>query len=269
MIFGVRGAARWFAAPILLVGLALFAACEKTDSKAGEQSGDAETAQVQGPYSDLESRAAYAIGIRAGKRLKEEKVEYDLDILLQGLRDVLEGGELLLTAEELAQSREQYREARMEIERSEEAERLSRMVRPNQPYPGEAEKNKKEAVEFLEANAKKEGVVVHSSGLQYRVLKSGEGRQPLPTDRVRVHYKGHFLDGSEFDNSYERGKPNEFELRVLIPGWRLALQLMREGDHWELFIPPDLGYGPEGMAGTAPNALLRFEVELIEVIKSE
>ncbi|MDQ7010964.1 MAG: FKBP-type peptidyl-prolyl cis-trans isomerase [Mariprofundaceae bacterium] len=119
---------------------------------------------------------------------------------------------------------------------------------------------------FLKENARKEGVVTRPSGLQYRILRAGNGNRPRYTDEVTVHYRGTHLDGSEFDNSYSRGKPAVFRLNRVIPGWTEALQLMREGAKWQLFIPPELAYGSRG-AGSAigPNETLVFDVELLKI----
>lgn len=123
---------------------------------------------------------------------------------------------------------------------------------------------------YLEANKAKEGVIVTDSGLQYRVIESGEGKSPSAADYVTVHYAGRLIDGSEFDSSYKRGEPATFPAGRLIPGWTEALQLMKEGDKWELAIPADIAYGEEGAGGVIPgNATLVFDVELIEVLTME
>ena len=119
---------------------------------------------------------------------------------------------------------------------------------------------------FLVENAKKQGVVTTASGLQYKVLKEGEGRSPNAEDSVRVHYRGTFIDGSEFDSSYQRGVPIDFPLNGVISGWTEVCQLMKEGSHYEVYLPPELGYGARG-AGSAipPHATLIFEIELLRV----
>lgn len=119
---------------------------------------------------------------------------------------------------------------------------------------------------FLKDNAMKEGVVTLPSGLQYRVIKQGEGISPERTDQVTVHYRGTLVDGTEFDSSYKRNQPSTFPVNRVIPGWTEALQLMREGDQWQLFIPSNLAYGPRGNSSIGPNKTLIFDVELIKVI---
>ena len=117
-------------------------------------------------------------------------------------------------------------------------------------------------------NAKKEGVITRASGLQYKVIKSGTGASPQPTDRVKVHYHGTLIDGTVFDSSVQRGQPITFPVNGVIPGWVEALQLMKEGDKWQLFIPANLAYGDHSPgAGIPPNSVLIFEVELIDIEK--
>ena len=129
-----------------------------------------------------------------------------------------------------------------------------------------SEKNKMEGVKFLSENKNKEGVVELPSGLQYKIITDGKGKSPGPTDTVETHYRGTLLDGTEFDSSYKRGQTAEFPVNRVIAGWTEALQLMKEGSKWELYIPGDLAYGPNGAGGDiGPNATLIFEVELIAV----
>lgn len=126
--------------------------------------------------------------------------------------------------------------------------------------------HKQQGLEFLAENGKKDGVVTTESGLQYRVIVDGRGKSPKSTDMVRVHYAGRLIDGSEFDSSYKRGEPAQFPVNGVIAGWTEALQLMKEGAKWEVYIKADLGYGDRGYPGVIPGgATLIFEVELIEV----
>ncbi len=130
-------------------------------------------------------------------------------------------------------------------------------------------KNLKEGEAFLAANAKKEAVTTLPSGLQYKVLKSGKGKSPKATDTVKVHYHGTLLDGTVFDSSVERGEPATFPVNGVIPGWVEALQIMKEGDKWQLTIPPKLAYGERGAGGKiGPNSVLVFDVELLSIEKS-
>ena len=132
-----------------------------------------------------------------------------------------------------------------------------------------AETNKQAGKEFLAENAKRSGVVVLPSGLQYEVLAEGKGRKPKATDKVQCHYHGTLIDGQVFDSSIQRGTPAVFGVNQVIPGWVEALQLMPEGSRWKLYIPSDLAYGEQGAGGSIPaNATLIFEVELIKILKS-
>ena len=132
------------------------------------------------------------------------------------------------------------------------------------------DKNKKEGEAFLAANKSKDGVKTLPSGLQYKVIKSGTGATPGPTDVVQAHYKGTLLDGTVFDSSYDRGKPETFPVNGVIPGWTEALQLMKVGDKWELFVPANLAYKETGAGSDiGPNAVLLFDVELLDVGKGD
>ena len=130
-----------------------------------------------------------------------------------------------------------------------------------------AETNKQAGKEFLAENAKRSGVVVLPSGLQYEVLAEEKGRKPKATDKVQCHYHGTLIDGQVFDSSIQRGTPAVFGVNQVIPGWVEALQLMPEGSRWKLYIPSDLAYGEQGAGGSIPaNATLIFEVELIKIL---
>jgi len=129
-----------------------------------------------------------------------------------------------------------------------------------------AEINKKEGEAFLAENKKKEGVKTLPSGLQYKILTEGSGKTPKETDTVTTHYRGTLIDGTEFDSSFKRGQPASFTVNGVIKGWTEALQLMKEGSKWQLFIPSDLAYGDRGAGGQiGPHATLIFEVELISI----
>jgi FKBP-type peptidyl-prolyl cis-trans isomerase FklB len=129
----------------------------------------------------------------------------------------------------------------------------------------QGEKNKKEGEAFLAENKKKDGVKTLPSGLQYKVLAEGKGKTPKATDTVTVHYRGTLTDGTEFDSSYKRNQPASFPVNGVIKGWTEALQLMKEGSKWQLFIPASLAYGEPGRPGIPPNSVLIFDVELISV----
>jgi hypothetical protein len=143
---------------------------------------------------------------------------------------------------------------------------------PAPARPGAAadgERNRRAGEAFLARNRAADGVVTLKSGLQYRVLKAGDGRRPTLEDTVVVHYRGTLLDGTEFGNSYRDGRPGTFPLRASIAGWREALQLMPAGSKWQLFVPPHLAYGERGGGAIGPNATLIFEAELVSVTERD
>ncbi len=119
---------------------------------------------------------------------------------------------------------------------------------------------------FLAENAKRDGVVVLESGLQYEVLSAGDGAKPTREDSVRTHYHGTLIDGSVFDSSYQRGQPAEFPVGGVIAGWTEALQLMNAGSKWRLYVPSELAYGAQGVGSIPPHSTLVFDVELLDVL---
>lgn len=132
-----------------------------------------------------------------------------------------------------------------------------------------AEENAEKGKKFLAENAKKSGVDTLSDGIQYKIIKKGDGATPTETDVVKVHYKGTLIDGTEFDSSIKRGEPAEFQLNRVIPGWTKALKQMPVGSKWEIFIPADQAYGPRGGGPIGPNETLIFEVELLDIVTPE
>jgi FKBP-type peptidyl-prolyl cis-trans isomerase len=202
----------------------------------------------------LAQRAGYAIGQNIGNSLKQTGVEIDLKTFLRGMQDALAGKKLLLSDEDIEK-------VMMEFGRQEQANRAAQQKLM-------AEKNTKEGAAFLAANGKKDGVKTTQSGLQYKVTKRGSGLTPKAASRVRVHYEGRLISGKVFDSSFKRGEPAEFPVNGVIKGWTEALQLMKEGDEWELYIPSTLGYGTRGTgADIGPNATLIFKVQLIKVLQ--
>jgi FKBP-type peptidyl-prolyl cis-trans isomerase FklB len=197
-------------------------------------------------------KASYALGMNFGTGLRKQSIDIDPAILARGLRDSFSNGKTLLTEDEakavLTQLQSDVRKKQQEL-----ALQL-----------GEA--NKKQGLEFLEANKTKDGVVTLPSGLQYKVLQEGTGPKPAPTDTVVCNYRGTLLDSTEFDSSYKRGQPATFPVTGVIKGWTEALQLMPVGSKWQLFIPSALAYGEHGAGGQiGPNATLIFEVELLSI----
>jgi FKBP-type peptidyl-prolyl cis-trans isomerase len=197
-------------------------------------------------------KLSYSIGMDIGGNLKRGSVEVDPDMLAKGLKDSYGGGKTLLTEDEARQTLQTAQKALM-AKQAEEKLKIG-------------EKNKADGEKFLAENAKKEGVKTLPSGLQFREITPGKGKSPKATDTVTTHYKGTLIDGTEFDSSYKRGEPVSFPVSGVIAGWTEALQLMKEGAKWQLFIPSNLAYGERGAGrDIGPNATLIFEVELISV----
>ena len=197
-------------------------------------------------------RLGYSFGMDIGSALRRQSIELDVDALNRGLKDAYIGGKTLLTEEESRREIEKYQQRLME----QQAEAMRQL----------SEKNKAEGEKFLAENGKKEGVTALPSGLQYKVITPGSGKSPKLSDSVTTHYKGTLIDGTEFDSSYKRGEPATFPVSGVIAGWTEALQLMKEGAKWQIFLPPALAYGDRGAGrDIGPNATLIFEVELISV----
>jgi len=199
-------------------------------------------------------KVSYVIGLDMGNSLKKNMVDVDIEILEKGIKDALSGAKPLMTEQEMKQTIMALQKD-LQAKQQEQVKVL-------------AEKNKKEGEAFLAENKKKQGVITMPSGLQYKILTDGKGKSPKATDAVTVNYKGTLIDGTEFDSSYKRGQPATFTVNGVIPGWTEALQLMREGSKWKLFVPSNLAYGERGAGGPiGPNAVLIFEVELLSVKK--
>jgi FKBP-type peptidyl-prolyl cis-trans isomerase FklB len=203
------------------------------------------------PLTTVNEQASYGIGYDFGNRLMRDGATIEVEAFMRGFRDGLNDAKPELTDEQVQAAMDKYLAA-LGAKRAE-------MLK------AQAEKNKAEGAAFLAANAKKEGVRTTPSGLQYKVLKAGAGESPKATDIVRVHYQGSFIDGSVFDGSGK--EPVQFGVNQVIPGWTEALQLMRPGDKLQLFIPSNLAYGERGNPRIPPNAVLIFEVELLEIVK--
>jgi len=201
---------------------------------------------------DRKDKESYSLGYQFGQSLKLQGVEINLDVYTSGIKDALGGKESQMTSEEI---------------RSTITSLQQRLMAAQQKALKElAAKNLSESKAFLAENGKKEGIKTLPSGLQYKVLTEGSGKIPKPEDTVTVHYKGTLIDGTEFDSSYKRGQPATFQVKGVIKGWTEALQLMKEGSKWQLFIPPGLGYGERGAGSTIPpNSTLIFEVELLTI----
>lgn len=198
-------------------------------------------------------KLSYALGLGIGRQLAQMGAEQlSIDDFAQAIKDVVAGGQLKLDEAEAQVIVQEFFQKQEEKQRAAAAEM--------------GKKAKEEGEKYLAENAKKEGVVTLPSGLQYLVIKEGNGKRPKATDKVKCHYEGMLVDGTLFDSSVQRGEPATFPLNQVIAGWTEGLQLMPEGSKYRFFIPYTLGYGERGAgASIPPFAALVFDVELIEV----
>ncbi|MGH8107209.1 MAG: FKBP-type peptidyl-prolyl cis-trans isomerase [Arenimonas sp.] len=258
MILNVRNTL----APLALVAVILSSAACKGNSAGGEKeaSKEAEKAEKHEPVIkgiaglDTERKQfSYMIGMDIGKSISPVKDEIDVETLVEAMKTVMKDGKPLLTDEQAKQIGQAFGERMMAKQMAERELAVK--------------KNLEEGVKFLAENKKKPNVKTTESGLQYMIMRPGNGPKPKATDIVSAHYLGTFLDGKKFDSSYDTGQPAEFVLTNVIPGWTEGLQLMSVGSKFKFWIPADLAYGAEGQGRMPPNATLVFEVEL-QAIKS-
>lgn len=193
-------------------------------------------------------KLSYSIGVSITKNMKKQDTEFDLDVLIQGMKDGLSGKKLLMTDKEIRAVLNNYQS---EIRRNAAVSKRQAM-----------EDNKKKGEEFLAKNKSKPGVITLASGVQYKIVKEGSGRAPLDSELVEVVYRGTLLDGTEFDGT--DGHPVNLKANSLIAGWKEVMRLMPQGSKWEIYIPHNLAYGERGVgADIGPNETLIFEVELL------
>jgi FKBP-type peptidyl-prolyl cis-trans isomerase len=228
------------------------AASSAAPAKATAPAAGKQTTEAVPTLATPKEKLSYALGMDVGRQLKAASVDVDPAILARGVIDTLTGSKTLMTDEELHafmvefQAQLRQKQVAMAKERG--------------------DKNKKEGAAFLAENKTKEGVIALPSGLEYKVLKAGEGPKPTAADTVMCNYRGTLIDGKEFDSSYKRNQPATFPVTGVIKGWTEALQLMPVGSKWQLFVPSELAYGERGAAGAIePNATLIFEVELLSI----
>lgn len=210
------------------------------------------------PTADLESlegKVSYILGYNNVEQLQSQGVELDAEAFSAGVRAAVAGEDSAIGEEEARAAFEEFQEQMMAQAQSE--------------FEAAAEENRARSEAFLTENAEAEGVMTTESGLQYKVLEMGDGEKPAVENTVQVHYEGRLINGEVFDSSIERGEPVEFALNQVIPGWTEGLQLMPEGSRFELYIPSDLAYGPNGSQRIGPNQALIFVVELLDANYSE
>ncbi|REC93674.1 FKBP-type peptidyl-prolyl cis-trans isomerase [Kushneria indalinina] len=226
---------------------------QATQQEQTQQNGNDASAQQQDDFESDQARLAYAVGVTLARNLHEDMEDLDVDNFTSGIKDVYDGDDIRLSDQQIGDALQQYQQQMI-------AEQQQQMQQ-------QAEENAQAGQQFLEENAGKDGVETTDSGLQYRVMESGDdsGAQPGDEDQVRVNYEGRTIDGEVFDSSYERGEPVTFQTNQVIPGWQEALKMMHPGDQWEIYVPSDLAYGEAGTGPIEPNQTLIFKVELLDV----
>ena len=251
-----------FAAPLVLASLVLsLSACKSETTDEAAPAAEAAAAGEPGApiipgIAGLETERAqvsYMIGRDIANSMKVIKDDLDLEILRQAMEDTFQERDSKLTDEQMKEIQAAFT-TKLQARQAAEAAEL-------------AAKSKSEGEAFLAENKAKPGVQVTESGLQYRVERAGNGATPTASDVVRVHYKGTLLNGETFDSSYDRGEPAEFGLGQVIPGWSEGVQLMKVGSKYTFWIPAELAYGEAGGGPIPANAMLTFEVELMEIVK--
>jgi FKBP-type peptidyl-prolyl cis-trans isomerase FklB len=242
---------KWLAMAVVGGLLAMRVGAEEVTAVKTEAAKDPE-AQVLKSDAD---KISYAIGVDMAKGLKRSGLDIQSDMLARGMKDAASGGAMLMTEEEVRGTLAKL-----------QAEMMKKQAEARKAMEAGSGEKKKEGEAFLAANKAKEGVVTLPSGLQYKIIKAGDGKKPANTDSVECNYRGTLIDGTEFDSSYKRGQPATFRVTGVIPGWTEALQLMPEGSKWQLFIPSELAYGPRGAGGAiGPNETLIFELDLLGI----
>jgi len=214
--------------------------------------GGAVLAQKKEPPKTQKEKVSYSIGINIGKNMKMQGLDIDQGFFTQGLKDGLNNAKTAMSDKDMEATMKTF------------SQEMTTKMQAKQKSDGE--KNSKAGEAFLAANKKKDGVITLPSGLQYKILKAGTGAKPTASQTVTCNYRGTLIDGTEFDSSYKRGEPAEFPVGQVIKGWVEALQLMPVGSKWQLFIPSDLAYGPNGQGPViGPNAVLIFDIELLSI----
>ena len=227
-----------------IVGICLLAGCNQQEA----------STKAIGPITSDIDKASYSIGLNMGKQMAQIKDNINFDVVNQGINDAFTGAELKLTSDEIRASLTEFQQ-RLQTAQAEKTNKA-------------AATNQKAGEDFLTTNKTAEGVQTTESGLQYKVITAGTGETPKSTDTVVTHYKGTLIDGTEFDSSYKRGQPATFPVTGVIKGWTEALQKMKVGGKWQLFIPSALAYGERGAGqNIGPNSVLIFELELLEIKK--
>ena len=213
---------------------------------------------VAGPVmaQDLASekgKLSYSVGWDIGEDIQRRGGEFDVETIIAAIRDSSAGKEPQVPAEEMVA----LLTALQQKVRQEQAEAFRKL----------AEENQKASEAFLAENLKKNGIVALPSGIQYRIIEEGDGARPGMTSTVKVHYRGSKTDGLEFDSSFARGVPEEFQVETVLKGWQEVLPLMKTGSTWQVFIPPEMAFGTRGNPPVGPNETLIFDLKLVEIVQ--
>lgn len=235
------------ALPIVLIVLLTAAGADGQEEASEQVQEPSQEAPATAP-TDAVDTTSYGIGLQMGRNFRFQEFEPNLELMLRGIRDGLSGSTPLFSQAEIQASAQVTQAAAI------------RAITARNRALGEA---------FLTANARKEGVVTLESGLQYEVLETGDGPTPSLQDRVTVHYRSALIDGTVLDDTHAKGEPETMAIEGLIPAWVEALQRMRVGSKWRLFVPPELGHGGRGSGQIGPGATAVFEVELVGIADPE
>jgi FKBP-type peptidyl-prolyl cis-trans isomerase FklB len=198
-------------------------------------------------------KLSYAIGWDIGEDIKRRGAEFDVETIIAAVRDSAAGKDPQVPAEEMVAMLTELQK-KVREEQTEAFQELS-------------DENQIKSEEFLAANIAKTGIVVLPSGIQYRIIDEGEGARPNMSSSVKVHYRGSKINGHEFDSSFARGVPEEFTVNTVLKGWQEVLPLMKTGATWQIFVPPELAFGPRGNPPVGPNEALIFDLKLVEIIQ--
>lgn len=247
----MKSTLRWMFCSGAVVTSWLLAGCASAKPAPGGPTAKV-AAAVTNVLGDEKSRDSYALGMFYGHNWQQQGIEVDWDKFSRGYKDAQAGGAMLMTPQEMRDTLNGFQKIVA--------------ARQQQMREEQAAKNKTEGEAFLAANKKKPGVVTLADGLQYRIITEGDGPTPVDGEMVLANYTGTFVDGTVFDTSTNAGKPAQFQVGRVIPGWNEALKLMKAGSKWQVFVPSDLAYGPNGMPPRIPpNSVLVFDVELVSV----
>jgi FKBP-type peptidyl-prolyl cis-trans isomerase len=238
---------------VVMLGVGLTSALAK-EVKTEDAKKSTKAEKKESAFKTEKDKVSYAIGCQIGESFKKAEIDVNLKVLMKAIEDKISDKTPVMTEEEIQTTMQEFQK------------NMSEKMQSKMKKIGE--KNLAEAKTFLDANGKKEGIKTLTSGVQYKVLTASKGgKSPKATDSVKVNYEGKFIDGKVFDSSYKRNQAAEFVVNQVIPGWTEVLQLMKEGDVWEVYIPPALAYGDMGRPSIEPNSLLIFKVELVSVIE--